>query len=331
MKGKHIGQEWYKGDRTSGNKLYITVDIEKTEKTKEIQAIYQIITASKGGFLEYMYYVLSDTWKIVAKFKGGYTPEYKAKLRKALFDYNKSELNTVESITLSIKDKVQSLFHDGTVSLIRGSAFSKELQDIPEVSETLEALNVCATKPVTYDTLGREFSKFMNECQLMLAQDPSIFLDINHKQVDIEVVIKLLLEKGFIQTWGLDNVTTLFKMIFHPGVLGTIAKFRFWIPVYRPRRKYIEFADCIYDILEPKHLSKQTKLVDFEDIIIHPWCTLDKPYMYYKNNIPCDDFIQILNRSEPNTFESMLNDYLSKNSIVLDPNDFTDNPIEGRQ
>ena len=26
----------------------------------------------------------------------------------------------------------------------------------------------------------------------------------------------------------------------------------------------------------------------------------------------------------------MLNDYLSKNSIVLDPNDFTDNPIGGR-
>jgi hypothetical protein len=362
-------------DKTSGNKLYITIIPMNTEKTEEIQTIYKIIAASKSGFLEYMYYVSSDTWKIVAKFKDRYPPEYKAKLRKALFEFNKSELNTVESMTLPIKDKVQSLFGHGTVSLIKGSAFLKELKlheasMIPKIS----------SKPryKSYETLCKEFSKFMHKHQLMLLEKSDTFLDINHKKVTYEEVMDLLREDGLGEKYTTDTFEKLSSRISNTGVAGLIFRSYNNIPEYRPRRKYIEFSDCIYDILELKEIDKQIDLLDSDGSIVHPCYKFDKPFAYYTQIIPYHSFIQLIKYTEPDMFEYTFNQFLNnytpeeshlpreindssrkmrydgvivslgnesliyipqhlktaymkvpENFMVLDPNYFTDVPIEG--
>lgn len=182
----------------------------------------------------------------------------------------------------------------------------KDLQD---------ALKETSDKSRNFDTLGVEFLNFMSKYQLMLTGKSLIFLDKQYNQISRHTVTTLLRTDGFFERWGTDCIMGFLDAILHPGIIGTLFRGRIDIPIYIPIIRYIQFADCIYDIFEGKELDVQTKL-DSDGTTIYPWCTLGKSLRYYSEYIPFDYFMTALAELDSNKVEPMLNKYLSTNKNV---------------
>lgn len=288
MRGTNIEKEWYDDDKTTGSKIYIIVTPKKFPNNTELQSVYKIINRSRPGYLEYLYYVTTDTYRIVAKFKDRYKPEYRARLRKTLFEFNNSKSNSVNNITSSIQDVVQSLSNYGNVSLIRGPKFTKEL-------------NITVNRP---NTLHQEFVEFLNRQKLMLFENSEMFINSEYNQIHKNAVMVML-----------DNDEK-----FHRFQPATIAKFLKYIsqtdypnlPVYRPRRRYLEYADCIYDTFEMRSLKKQTDLLESGNIVVHPCCKFDNTFIHCSQNLPDKYLIQIGKVMEPEMFMWGFNNFVGE-------------------
>lgn len=304
MRGKAIEQKWYKDDRQNGNKLYVQVQpVNLKNKQKDIDNIYNIITLSKSGFLEYIYLSYNTNFNIVAKFKYKYTSEQKARLRMALYEWNKSDTNIVKGIN-SLEEEVGKLSLDGNLIFIKGPAFIKELN-----------LNVKLYKRETMkkrDGLKLDFIEFMKKYNLMILENSNIFVDSSYKQISYDDIVELLCNENFFENYKLSMIENFYKNIQQDsGIISSYYRRDF--PIYRPRKRYLEFADCIYDTFELKKLSKNNELYDIDSKkVVHPCYKFNKTFIYYNQYIPQQYFVQVAKMMEPEMFEWIVNQFTNE-------------------
>jgi hypothetical protein len=302
MRETKIGQEWYDDDKTTGNKIYITVVSINSTSKKEMQSIYKIINESRCKCLEYLYYIVdNDTYKIAAKFKDRYKPEHRARLRKNLYTFNNSKLNTVESITFPIHDMVQFLSTCGNVSLIKGPMFTKELNINVNIHE------IRGSEP---NTLRQEFIEFLKKHKLMLLEKSDMFVDSDYKQVSGQAVFTMMSNDENFHRFQQSKIDKLLEGILQTGNLGV--HYRIGIPVYRPRRQYIEFTDCIYDTFKAGQISKQHDLLDPDNTVVHPCYKINYTFIYCCQCVPWGYFKNVAKLMEPEMFEWIINQFVGK-------------------
>lgn len=308
MRGKAIGSEWYQNDRTNCNKLYIEVySTSMMNKQKEREKIYKIISSSKGGFLEYIYIVLDDNvYKMVAKFKDKYASEQKARLRKTFFELNQSKLNIVENIKSPV-DKVHEISKLGELILIKGPAFVKEL-DL-STNTTVNIKNAITRKQ---DELKIDFIEFMKKNKLMILENSNIFVNSSYKHITYDDIVDLLCKEQFFDKYKITTIERFYNNIQkEQGIISSYHRRDF--PIYRPRRRYLEFADCIYDTFTLKRLSKNQEILDSNSTKpVHPCYKFDKTFIYYSQCIPYNYFIQVAKMMEPEMFEQIFNQFTNE-------------------
>lgn len=308
MRGKAIGSEWYKNDRKNGNKVFIQVEqVNINNPQKDIDTIYKLISSSKSGFLEYIYIVKNnDMFNVVAKFKDKYAAEQKARLRKAFFDWNKSNLNTVENIQCLV-EKVRELSTYGNLIFIKGVAFSKELkldEDTP-----ISVKNILEKKR---DELKFDFIDFMKKYNLMILENTNIFVDGSYKHITYDDMVDLLCKENFFTKYKLSTIEKFYKNIQkEQGLISSYHRRDF--PIYRPRRRYLEFADCVYDTFTLKRMSKNQEITESNTIRpVHPCYKFDKTFIYYSQRVPYQYFIQVAKLMEPEMFEWIFNQFTNE-------------------
>ena len=167
MRGKSIDKKWYDNDMIGGNKLLIKIYSNLQGCQSEYENIYYMIQSIKQGYLEYMYisYEEDKEYVIVAKFKDRIMPEHKAKLRKLLYEWNKSEHNSVTSIKTELKLEVEKLTK---IKLYKGPAFTIELK---------LSINVKHENMINRNVLKLDFIDFMKRENLMLLDKTETFVD----------------------------------------------------------------------------------------------------------------------------------------------------------
>jgi hypothetical protein len=157
------------------------------------------------------------------------------------------------------------------------------------------------------ESLKSDFIKFMNKYNLKILENSNIFINACYNQISIDQVTRLLDEDNFFSKYKLSLVDKFYTNLNNENSI-TSSYLRKDMPIYRPRRRYLEFLDCIYDTFNLKRLSKNSTLYDEEsNLTVHPCYKFDKTFIYYSQNIPYNYFVQVSKMMEPEMFEWIFN------------------------
>lgn len=292
MRGKNIEKIWYKDDYTNGNKLYIVMNKDK-HKLKNYTELFNLVSSAKEDCLEYMYIIYTFTkYEIYAKFKHYIKPIHKAKLRRLLYDWNEDLNNKVESVE---NDKLEYMKNIDKVVFKKGPAYKNKKGKSRVVSKS--------------DMIKIDFIKFMNKHNLKLMENSNVFINASYNQISIDQVTELLDQDDFFSKYKLSFVDKFYSNLNNENSIAS-SYLRKDMPIYRPRRRYLEFLDCIYDTFSLKRISKNCTLYDEEsNLVVHPCYKFDKTFIYYNQNIPYKYFVQVSKMMEPEMFEWIFNQF----------------------
>lgn len=165
--------------------------------------------------------------------------------------------------------------------------------------------NKCPVEMGKKMTIRQEFINFMTTYNLMLIENDDLFFDKDYKKICYEVVQRKMEEYGLYTKFTDENINKFIKSLGHKPGFDSFGN-RKDIPEYRPRRRYLEFSDCIYDTFDLIQYKKNTILHENKnqfDIQVHPCYKFDKSFMFYSRFIPHEYFNQVAKLMEPEMFE----------------------------
>lgn len=295
MRGKCIDKKWFANDYVNGNRLCIVIKRTKKNYEQDCDKLFEIISSIKPGYLEFVYFIYNRKFEAVVKFKDYIKPHHKAHLRQDLYSWNPKPTNSVTSILSYYDEKVDYMKTFDNIIFKKG----------PMYKDTEE--------PVKKNDMKVDFIEFMKKNNLMILENTNIFVNEIYKQVSYDDIIELLYKDKFFDKYKLSSIQKFYKNIeTEQGLMSSY--YRRDIPIYRPRRRYLEFSDCVYDTFTLKRLSKNSLLLDSDSStkIVHPCYKFDKTFIYCSQCIPYNYFIQIAKMMEPEQFEWIFNNFTNE-------------------
>jgi hypothetical protein len=309
-RGKKIDIKWYKGDFKRATKIKIVI-IDKFLKGNsiEIADLCKIVYDSDIEAIKYMYMIFhsySKTYEIFASFTKQLKEYNKARMRYAIYTWNNHCDYKVENNKMT----------------------NKELNEYILSYRTNQGIQVHAIKPIhssesitPFDKVREQIVQVMNKLNIKVKYMSNILVDCNYKQISIADAMDIIRQDPLLKNISINNFDKISKE------LESSSQFiRGLYPKYRPKKRYLEFSDCIFDTFTCKQLPKQ-KLYDVvinntHKVEVHPCYKFDNTFIHYVQNIPHDYCLHIARIMSPEIFEWCISKIVKeltpqKNSIVL--------------
>jgi hypothetical protein len=308
-RGKKIGIEWYNGDFKRATKIKIVI-IDKFFKGNSIEVadLCKIVYDSDIDSIKYMYIIFhshSKTYEIFASFVKQLKEYNKARMRYSIYTWNNQCNYKVENNKMT----------------------NKELNKYILSYRKNDGIQIHVIKPIqsiesttNFDKIREQVIQVMNKLNIKVKFMSNILVDCNYKQISIADAMDIIRQDQLLKNVSINNFDKISKE------LESSSQFiRGLYPKYRPKKRYLEFSDCIFDTFTCKQLPKQQLyeiINNTHKVEVHPCYKFDNTFLYYVQNIPQSYCLHIARIMSPEIFEWCISKIVKeltpqKNSIVL--------------
>lgn len=229
-------------------------------------------------------------------FKDQMSPRYRAALRQDLEQWNGSRTHNVTPADGKVLDMIGYITKsDGIQEGAKIKVFGNLPVSLDDAKMHYRLKDVVHTHGQSVQVLGKNRDKqeqirfcrqfiieIMKKHGISMRVETEGYVDANFREVSEQSFIDLLEREGILNMYDPEQVAVILKQTQVNAQSQPARLCRVPFPRYRASRRYLMFADGIYDLFDDKLCPLDKQLVGDDGLsVVHPVYKFDKPFNDY--------------------------------------------------
>lgn len=229
------------------------------------------------------------------KFSDCRDARFRAALRETLEGWNGATIHRVSHADNKVLDMVGYIaksvggqrdarvrvWGDLPVTIDAARAYRQRKTVVDRHGQSKHLLGKCIDKAEQIRLCRQFILDAMRKHGVRMLADGEGYVNADYRPLSPSTFLHLLVSEGILDVYDPEQVNHILKQTQLHAESQTARMSRMPFPCYRPSRRYIQFADCIYDVFEERELPVDEVLVDENGIAVHPVYRFEKTMAEY--------------------------------------------------